>query len=308
MTPSEKQEMPRLVVFVGDGRLGNQVFQYAALAAVSAPGARVIAVGLEELGRAFELLGPECTVVPGGIWLKRIVKYLLSPLLLRPLARWLRLVSYGCEVDTAGAHRGRDGRLRIRAGLIRSVLFVDGGFYQNSDYWPEVFPPNVLRLREELRSAARRRLALAPGTDRPCFLHVRRADYVGFTAYGLPDLLLPTNYFRDAVARVRTRLGPRRLVIVTDDVAWVERELADIPDRLVVCGDPLVDFAVMAECAGGILSNSTFSLAAALFIRDPDIVLAPEFWFGFRVRQWLPPRIRFAHERIEYLPVAEGAA
>ena len=72
---------------------------------------------------------------------------------------------------------------------------------------------------------------------------------------------------------------------------------------MVVSTQPLVDFAIMAECAGGILSNSTFSLAAALFVRDPEIVLGPEYWFGFRVGHWLPPRIRFGDPRIEYLAV-----
>jgi hypothetical protein len=59
----------------------------------------------------------------------------------------------------------------------------------------------------------------------------------------------------------------------------------------------------MANCAGGIISNSTFSLAAALFMRDPELVIAPRYWFGFRVREWLPPGIRFDHPRIAYREV-----
>jgi len=188
-------------------------------------------------------------------------------------------------------------------------LFVDGGYYQNSDFWPVVFPPRALRLREQWRVAAQRTIEAAAATlEKPIFLHIRRSDYLGFTTYGLTNLVLPTQYFRSGIARVRERLGPRRLLIVTDDPKWAEREFADIPDRAVVSGHPIVDFAVMAECAGGVVSNSTFSFVAALFIRDPGIVLAPEYWFGFRVRQWLPPRMRFAHRHIEYLPISEGTA
>jgi hypothetical protein len=307
MTPDPERRV--LILFAGEGRLGNQVFQYAALSSIAGADSRVIAVGLEDLPRAFELLGPRCTVLPGGLWMRRLVKYLLRPLLLLPLARWLRLMSYAREPDTKGAHRGSDGRLRLQPGLIRKLLFVDGGYYQNSDYWPDLFPPRSLRLREQWRVEARREMQWSEADGaRPFFLHVRRSDYVGFTSYGLSELLLPVAYFRKAIEEVRARIGPRRILIVTDDAAWVEREFADIPDRAVISGSPLLDFAVMTECAGGILSNSTFSLAAALFMREPEVVLGPEYWFGFRVREWLPPRIRFAHDRIKYLPIPEGAA
>lgn len=295
-----------LILFAGEGRLGNQVFQYVALSTVAGKDSLVIAAGLEDLARGFELLGPRCRVVPGGLWMKRLVKYLLRPLLLLPVSRWLRLVSYAREPETGGAHRGHDGRLLVRWGLLRSVLFVDGGYYQNSDYWPELFPPRALRLREQWRDEARRLLG-SVGDSRPLFLHVRRSDYVGYTPYGLRDLLLPMGYFREAIAEARARLGPRPLLIVTDDPQWVEREFADVPDRTVISGQPMVDFAVMAECAGGILSNSSFSLAAAMFVRDPEIVLGPRYWFGFRVREWLPPRIRFEDPRISYLDVQPRA-
>jgi hypothetical protein len=297
-----------LILFTGEGRLGNQVFQYAALNSIAGPESRVVAVGLEDLSRAFELSGPRLSVVPGGRWTKRLFKFVFVPLLLRPLARLLRLISYAREPDSAGPHAGSGGCLQLHPGLFRGVVFVDGGYYQNSEYWPDLFPPRGLRLREYWRAEARRVMGSpAGGAARPIFLHVRRADFVGFTTYGLGDLLLPAAYFRKAVEEVRSRLGARRLLIVTDDAAWVEREFADIPDREVVSGSPLVDFAVMTECAAGILSNSTFSLAAALFMRDPELILGPEYWFGFRVQQWLPPRIRFEHARIRYLSIPEAA-
>jgi hypothetical protein len=298
-----------LILFVGEGRLGNQVFQYAALSSIAGKNSHVYAAGLEELSQAFELLGPRCSVIPGGVWMKRVFKHLLGPWLLRPLARTLRLISYAREPETTGPHGGMNGSLRVQSGLIRGLMFVDGGYYQNSEYWPDVFPPRFLRLRDEWRLEARRVIERARGAAaRPIFLHVRRTDYVGFQTYGVSNLLLPPEYFRRAVEEARARIGARRLLIVTDDVAWVERELSDVPDREVISGSPLLDFAVMAECAGGIISNSTFSLSAALFMREPELVLAPEYWFGFRVRQWLPPTIRFEHDRIRYLPIHERVA
>ena len=221
MTPFTTARRFKLILFIGDGRLGNQVFQYAALCSLAAPGARIFALGLDDLPKGFELAGPHCVVVPAGVWMKRVVKYLIQPLVFRPLARWLRLTWYAREPDTNGVHRGSGGILELRRGLLPEVVFVDGGFYQSSDFWPRIFPPDCLRLRDHWREQARDILKLSGVRDqRPIFLHVRRTDYLNFTTYGLRDLLLPVAYFRQGVARARERLGHRRLVIVTDDRDW----------------------------------------------------------------------------------------
>jgi hypothetical protein len=297
------------IFFIGEGRLGNQIFQYAALSSIAPSGAHLHAIGLEELAPVFELRGPRLRVLHGGLWFKRFAKYVLAPLLLRPLTRYLRLFSYACEPQQTGEHRGCTGRIEVRRGLIRSLLFVDGGYYQSSDFWHEVFPPRWLVLRDTWRARARAVLAQQAGRApaKPFFLHVRRGDYAGYRTYGVCDLLLPTEYFRRAIETFRQRADFDLLVLVTDDATWAREAFADVADKILMSEDPNTDFALMASCAGGIVSNSTFSLAAALFMPAPDLVIAPEFWFGFRVRQWLPPRIRFDHPRIAYLPVLTGA-
>ena len=297
------------ILFIGEGRLGNQIFQYAALSSISPPGARIFAFGLEDLEALFELRGPRLTVLRGGLWLKRFAKHVLAPWLLRPLARRLRLFSYAWEPEQGGAHRGSGGRLQIRRGLLGGLMFVDGGYYQSSEFWGELFPPRWLALRDEWRQRANELIAQQPMTmPRPYFLHVRRGDYAAYSTHGVSDVLLPADYFRRAVDEVRARGAFNLLFVVTDDPQWARAEFAAVPEAVVISEDPYTDFALMACCEGGIVSNSTFSLAAALFMPHPKLVIAPEFWFGFRVREWLPPKIRFEHPRISYLAVLPNAA
>jgi len=294
-----------MILFYGEGRLGNQIFQYQALSHVAKPGERVLAVGLEDLERSLDLGGARLTVLTRNGVLKRIVKYAMRPLLLRPLSRTLRLFNYAFEERSGIPPRaGASGELSVRRGLLRGLTFVDGGYYQNSSFWSCLFPAASVRIKQPLREVARTYLTSVCGAkQRACFVHVRRCDYLTHTDYGLRDLSLPADYYHAATRELERRLGNTHFVFVTDDPAWVEETFRGIADKSIASFDAPMDFAIMTQCACGILSNSTFSLAAALMMTDPEVVIAPEYWLGFRIREWLPPKIRYRHSKLSYLPV-----
>jgi Glycosyl transferase family 11 len=294
-----------MILFYGEGRLGNQIFQYQALSQIAKPNEHIVSVGLEDLERSLELCGPKVTVLTRSGLLKRIIKYILCPLLLRPLARTLRLFNYGCEPSHGlPPNDGPSGELSIRVGLMPAITFVEGGCYQNAGFWPTFFPAPSLRVKSTLRDAARRSLDSICGVgSAPSFVHVRRGDYLTHSNYGLDALTLPAAFYHFAARELAERVGRAHLVFVTDDPRWVEENFRAIGEKSIVSSDAGMDFAIMSECANGILSNSTFSLAAALLLKNPQVVIAPEYWFGFRVGTWYPPRIRFEHPKLIYLPV-----
>jgi hypothetical protein len=283
-----------LIFFYGEGRLGNQVFQYHALSTLAGGGDSVVAVGLESLQASLDLHGPRLRVLTRSKWLKRIVKHVLIPCLLRPLCRGLRLTNYAFERESGdGAKRGADGEIVLRRGLFPRLLFVDGGFYQNGALWNQAFPAHTLRLKATLQQQARNYLhEVNAGAAPNAFVHVRRGDYLSYSAYGVADLNLPESFYRSAIATLRAQLGDVHLVF------------ADIGRKTIASFSPVLDFAVMAECNAGVLSNSTFSLAAALLLDHPSLVIGPQYWFGFRSGEWLPPRIRVDHPQMLYLPAA----
>jgi|GEM_PF-1079822 len=300
-----------ILLFYGEGRLGNQVFQYQALNSLGGRDARIFAIGLEEIGRVAELEGAKVRILSGNPWIKRLIKYVISPVVLRPLARYLRIIGYAHEpLSGIPPNVGSSGEMSYEPGLLRNVVFVDGGYYQNSRYWPEIFPSSLLRIREEVRSRARYYVDMASmgGRRRVAFVHVRRGDYLSFSSYGLTDLVLPESYYRSAIRVLKERFGSLYLLFVTDDVQWVSERFADIPEKSVVSTDEATDFAIMAGCTAGVLSNSTYSLAAALMMANVELVIGPRYWFGFKVGRWFPPGIEFSHPRLMYLAVSEAAA
>lgn len=294
-----------MIFFYGEGRLGNQVFQYQALSRIVKPRERILAVGLEDLHRCLELSGPEPVVLTRRRIIKGAVKIALVALLLRPLARTFRVLNYAYETRCGvPPNDGASGQMTLRPGLLRFLTFIDGGYYQNSSYWPSLFPATLFRIKENLRDAARRYLVSTAGTHRvQVFVHVRRGDYLSHTDYGLKDLALPATYYYSAIAELRKQLGPAHLVFVTDDTMWVEKNFQDISDKSIASFDADMDFGIMTQCTAGILSNSTFSLAAALMMNNPRIVIAPKYWLGFREGAWYPPEIRFRHSTLSYLAV-----
>jgi len=295
-----------IVLFYGEGRLGNQVFQYLALNHLAGARGRILAVGLEDLGASLDIHGAPVTVITRQPWLKRVIKYLLVPLLLRPIARYLRLLSYATEASDARAgNRPAGGELIVRRGLVTAIAFVDGGYYQCASYLSAPLPVTTLRVPAALQAGARASLSEAASNSPPAtraFVHVRRGDFLTFSAFGQNDMALPEEFYRRAIVELAERFGPLHLIFVTDDPAWVQRRFADLPGISIVSSSAAADLALMAECRAGILSNSTFALAAAI-LGQARLLIAPRYWLGFRAAAWLPPGVKIDDPRLLYIDV-----
>jgi hypothetical protein len=300
-----------IVLFYGEGRLGNQVLQYLALNHLAGTRGRILAVGLEDLGASLDILGAPVTVITRQPWLKRAIKYLLVPLLLRPVARYLRLLTYATEAsDAPDAHGHAGGELIVRPGLVPGIAFVDGGYYQCASYLTAPLPVTTLRVPATFQAGACASLSEAASNSSPAtqaFVHVRRGDFLTFSAFGQNDMALPEEYYRRAIAELAGRVGPLQLIFVTDDPGWVRRRFADLPGIFIVSSSAAGDLALMAECRAGILSNSTFALAAALLGRT-RLLIAPRYWLGFRAATWLPPGVRIDDPRFLYIDVPSAGA
>jgi Glycosyl transferase family 11 len=294
-----------MIFFYGEGRLGNQVFQYQALCAIARPRETIFAAGLESLPELFEIGGPRLRILTRNRFLKRLIKFLLIPFIVRPAVRSLRLANYVYEPLLEFAGRAQPGgEMSFRSGLLGRLTFVDGGHYQNPSLWHVLFPAAALALKAPVRDAARRLLSAIPSAAGGLsFVHVRRGDYLNYKVYGVDDVCLPAGFYRAAIAELRRRVGETHLVFITDDPGWVAQHLGDIRGQTILSSDASMDFAVMTECSNGIISNSTFSLAAAFIMANPGVVIAPQYWYGFSAGTWYPPKIRCEHAKLVYVGV-----
>ena len=133
-------------------------------------------------------------------------------------------------------------------------------------------------------------------------MHVRRKDYVGFSSFGIPDVVLAATYYQRAAELARQKCGDgAEILIVSDDPSWCDRELKSLQPFSIGYCSQAIDFSLLSLFPIAVISNSTFSLAAACVGKGVESIIAPRYWFGHKVGEWYPPRIRAQDSRFTYV-------
>lgn len=111
----------------------------------------------------------------------------------------------------------------------------------------------------------------------PIALHVRRTDYVEKSQDHPPCSM---KYYHEALKRFHEK---RPVVIFSDDVKWCKEQDIFKPDRFLVSetDNNVYDMCMMTMCDDYIIANSSFSWWGAWLSQNPDpTVIAPKKWFG----------------------------
>jgi hypothetical protein len=273
-----------MIVFFESGRLGNQLFQYAALRTLAAD-ERLVLVGFDDLRATFANLDAtfpvSSTSLPGRLLMR------LRPRLDRIAQNQPVIGRIGEDVD-----HGRCD-VRIDRGWLRALRYGVTAYFQSES----VFDPAVvdrLEFHRDLECKARDKLrGLGPQDRKRIFVHVRRGDYESFPSAASPAVL-PAQWYRDCIQRVRARVSDPVLVFCSDDPEYVSNMFGDVPGMILSNGSAFEDFVLMSLCDGGIVSASSYSWWAAYrgSRTHPDrVFLAPQYWIGHSTAEWFPPGV-----------------
>ena len=111
----------------------------------------------------------------------------------------------------------------------------------------------------------------------PICLHVRRTDYITNSANHPP---LQLEYYQRALSHFDTS---RQVVVFSDDAAWCRQQSLFQGSRFYFpgCTDNRYDLYLMTQCKDYIIANSSFSWWGAwLSTNTHKKVVAPIQWFG----------------------------
>ena len=111
--------------------------------------------------------------------------------------------------------------------------------------------------------------------DDPIALHVRRTDYVTNSANHPPCTL---EYYGEALKHFD---DDRNVIVFSDDPAWCDEQELFSDDRFLISenDDNRVDLCLMSLCNDFIIANSSFSWWGA-WLANKGKVVAPKQWFG----------------------------
>ena len=270
------------------GRLGNQIFQYAALRSL---GGTLILSGFSDLASTFSNVGAR--IAPK--YLTRLIDRLSFP-----GGRAQRMISpvVGLIVEDDA-----NGRLVYAPGKAFYLCNRDVFFQRES---PAILEQALnLSFRPEVTRRAEQFLQGINVHERDFFaIHVRGGDFSVFPSTEHPAQL-PLGWILRQVDRLREIRGDSPLIVVGDDPG-LKNEIAWQTGASQSRERPSVDLALMAMSSGGVVSNSTFAWWGSAFAahRSPmkPRFLAPEYWLGHRLQTWSPPDIRQS-SHLEFMPV-----
>ena len=255
------------------GRLGNQMFQYAAARAL----AERLGVGLA--------LDCRAALQRGEGVLTRVFNLDLTDAKTLPPLRTAAPLRYALWRAL-----GQSPRIRRERGLGYNAAFRDWGddsylhgYWQSEKYFADIAD----RIRADFTFPAFSNTKNAQMADRirastAVSLHIRRGDYLALTAHVQCD----QTYYETALAQILNSAEAEPTVFVfSDDPQWAKDNLPLPCEKVVVdFNGPQTDFEdmrLMSLCQHNIIANSSFSWWAAWLNRNPGKrVAGPARWFA----------------------------
>lgn len=289
--------MPEIKVVIAFefGRLGNQLFEYAAIKAV-APNARILHVGMDSL-----LQWLQHPPAGGHSLLYRLLIKLLHRLRRErviALTGRKRLFSLIAEAPVGS----QPGEIHIQPGVLPGVAVLDGYFQQQGI--PEAVPPACFAIKSTVLAEAKHWLdsqsAIPP--EHRYFVHVRRGDYIHWPTQEAPAVLSAA-WYNTQISRLLSQDPLAQFFVLTDDLPYSREMFGGLSNLYISKGSVWRDLATMGCChGGGILSASSLAWWGAFYAyaNNPNATLiGPRFWAGWRSGHWHPPTIRTSW--IEYV-------
>lgn len=118
-------------------------------------------------------------------------------------------------------------------------------------------------------------------------VHIRRTDYMN---YGKRDISLPLNYFKHRLDNIEN-LNTYKVIFVSDDIEHVNTYFGNRENYIFSTNNEIVDFQIIMNADVAIISNSSFAWWAAYLSKKNNLVYAPKNWLGFRIGKEHPKKV-----------------
>ena len=272
-----------MVFFFGDGRLGNQIFQYAFLRSFF-KNKKIISFSFIELFFLFKNLPNNFVIKIKNKYLKYLSNKILNLLFIflsslrvissiKPLVK--KIYSSDCELKKL---------IQIKGFL--PITFVYPYFFQ-SDFFYKTKTINKFKIKDEYILKAKNYISKYTFNSNsnnlePIFVHIRRNDFKNLIVADKSNACLPFGYYLFAINWFLKNVSNPFFIFLSDDKKYVKEKFNFLKNKIISYNNQYVDFCIISLCKYGIISNSSFSYWASSFIKEKKVIFAPKYWLGWR--------------------------
>jgi len=265
-----------------EGRLGNQLFQYAFIyaAAKRLNTTFYIDKGVEDfiLSKYFEVEKDFPTLLDRKLFSIDGYKNIFRVHSRKAFYKLLNAVIF----------RGKKIVIDNEIAPVEALKLVKNnclyhGFFHSQNYFHD-FKNEVrgqFKIKSKFTSAFNEIKKQFPVAKKKAVIHIRRTDYVAI------NISLPVSYYKDAIAKIAGE--DVQYIFISDDPAFIESEFASVPNKYVSIQSEIIDFQFLMDADICILSCSSFSWWGAWLNQNPNKqVYAPRYWLGFKEGKEFP--------------------
>ena len=266
-----------------EGRLGNQLFQYAFIynASKKLKCKFYLDKSIEPflLGQYFNIEPDFCAFFDKNIFSIKGYKNIFSFHLRRKFYQYLQKLYTRKDV-----HFENGIAPALQMPLVRDKLNYTG-YFQSEQYFYESRDDirNLFTVKgkyTEKFKSTRVKLSLP---DKYIAVHIRRGDYVGH------NIALHIDYFHEIIKSVHH--DDNYYVFVSDEPDIIETEFNYIQNKYISNNSEIIDFLFIANASTCILSNSSFSWWAAYLNKNATQVIAPKYWIEITPKKEYPVEV-----------------
>ena len=165
------------------------------------------------------------------------------------------------------------------------------GFYQSASYHHSL---TLVEMKEELtiKPAYQIHIKDFVKNEKPTIVvHVRRTDYVTFGGdhVGGVNLTLPLAYYEQALQQLPT--ATCNVLFLSDDIQFVKEHFQFPNCMYAEKNSEIVDFQLIQQADYLVLANSSFSWWGAYLNTTVQKVIAPKYWLGLKINKEYPAGI-----------------
>ncbi len=286
-----------MISIVLNGRLGNQLFQYAFAYHLSKKFSTSFYLDQKiepcSLPKYFEVTTGTFAFLDKHLFSIKGYKNFFSYYLRTYFYKLMASLFFGKKNLYSFSFNARisDVNQQLRNGVLLEGYFQSALFFEPDN--EEI--RQKLSLKEEIRLDYQKKIKqLAPNGEKIVAVHIRRTDYqhLAILNAGHENLALPPSYYHQLIAKISEAHQNPYFLFVGDDIAFMEKEFGYVSNKHISRDNEITDLQHLMHADICVLSNSTFSWWGAYLNKMPNkIVYCPRYFLGFHIKETLPSNI-----------------